>query len=123
MNWSILCFKARFKRFLSKETGNGISNVDVAMIKELIGNLNTFKDINSSIDAIRQVKGMFASSVSSTTPYVNMLLDRNQYQLGEIGDKQFENAQAVINDRIDDYFKRTPDRDEQGYQVYDLTKE
>ena len=113
---------SEFKRFLTKETGNGISNVDVAMINELIGDLKTFKDIDNSIDAVRQVKNMFVASVNSTTPFVNMLLDRNQYQLGEEGDRQFANAKKMINTKIDDYFKREPEQDEQGFRVYDLTE-
>ena len=50
---------SQFKRFLTQETGNGISTKDLETVKELIGQVGFFTNPAVAIERIRQVRDIF----------------------------------------------------------------
>jgi len=50
---------SQFKRFLTQETGNGISNTDVKQIEQLLGGIDFFKNPQASLQRIQQARKIF----------------------------------------------------------------
>ena len=69
----------RFKRFMSQETGNGISNVDVQALNEASGKLGTFENTNVARGALSELKTLFTSSLDSLDEVITNLSDEKQY--------------------------------------------
>ena len=67
-------FIMRFKRFISQETGNGISNVDVAQIQEAAGQLDgllQFTNPEQSLVAFGELRQLFNDSLNSLDPIID----------------------------------------------------
>ena len=101
---------ARFKKFLTQETGNGISNVDVEDIKAALGKLETFGDVEKAIMSVNTIKELFKSSQRDLDPVVDTFLDRRQYRGSAEGDKSFGNV---------NYIKPIETVDENGVKIMD----
>ena len=80
---------ANFKRYLTSETGNGISTYDVKQIEEALGKFGTFDDIESAKMALAEIMPMFTHSLTVLEPLVEQFSDRNQYKKGVVGDEQY----------------------------------
>ena len=112
---------ARFKKFLTQETGNGISNVDVEDIRAALGNFETFGDIDKAIMSVETMQELFKSSQRELDPIIDSFLDRRQYRGGEQGQvdyeevlKKFDNAFGSIN-----YIQPIESKDENGVTIID----
>lgn len=79
-----------YKRFLAQETGNGISNVDVANLQEAIGDFNYFTDPERGLMAIREVTEMFERSREELDPVVDEFMDRSFYSDNEAGSAAYD---------------------------------
>ena len=85
-------FIMRFKRFISQETGNGISNVDVAQIKEAAGQLDgllQFTNPEQSLVAFGELRQLFNDSLNSLDPIIDDFGDRRNYYEGSEGDELY----------------------------------
>jgi len=51
---------AQYKRFLSQETGNGISNVDYQNLQKQVGVISTFQNPNDRLLRLQELKKLFA---------------------------------------------------------------
>lgn len=112
---------ARFKKFLTQETGNGISNVDVADIKAALGNFETFGDVDKAIMSVETIQELFKSSQRDLDPIIDSFLDRRQYRGGAQGQsdyeevlKKFDNAFGGVN-----YIQPIESKDENGVTIID----
>lgn len=96
-------FIMRFKRFISQETGNGISNVDVAQIEAASGALDellSFKNPEKSLVAFKELRKLFDGSLQSLQPMVTNFTDRDNYYAGEAGDKLYEKTMEKLNQAL-----------------------
>ena len=85
-------FIMRFKRFISQETGNGISNVDVAQIQEAAGQLDgllQFTNPEQSLVAFGELRQLFNDSLNSLDPIIDDFGDRRNYYEGSEGDELY----------------------------------
>ena len=107
-------FIMRFKRFISQETGNGISNVDVTMIDQASGGLDSlmkFKNPEKSLIAFGELRKLFDGSLASLQPMINSLTDRDFYYQGESGDKMYDKTMINLSDSLSGsmkFFSSTP---------------
>ena len=115
---------ARFKRFLTQETGNGISNVDVQNLKALMASLdNVFTNPNQALANLQQVKGMFIESKTAIDNVMDGFLRRDQYKAGEVGQKEYENVLKIIDTDLEKFFGSVEVSTKDGQLFYDLTKD
>ena len=92
----------RFKKFLAQETGNGISNVDVADIKAALGDYNYFEDPAKAIMAVREMQTLFQDSQSELDGIVDMFMDRRKYSDNEQGDAAYEEVLGIFSSKFGD---------------------
>jgi len=71
---------AQFKRFLTQETGNGISNVDIQNIERLLGQINFLDDPAAAITRIEEAKKIFLSKKGKIEARMSMYGDRNRHR-------------------------------------------
>lgn len=121
-------FIMRFKRFISQETGNGISNVDVAQIEAASGALDellSFKNPEKSLVAFKELRKLFDGSLQSLQPMITNFTDRDNYYSGEAGDKLYEKTMEKLNQSLGgsaNFFTPTMVQNEDGSQTqtYDV---
>ena len=95
-----LAIMSRFKRFMTQETGNGISNVDVKLILQQFGDINFFTDFAKGKSSVNELKELFNISKQTLDPIILQLSDRSEYRFGQQGDIQFEKVQKDIKKGI-----------------------
>ena len=89
---------ANFKRYLTSETGNGISTYDVKQIEAALGKFGTFDNIKGARMALNEILPMFTSSLNTLEPLVEQFSNRNEYRKGAVGDEQYT--------KVMEYFSR-----------------
>lgn len=88
---------ANFKRYLTSETGNGISTYDVQQIQAALGKFGTFDDIEGAKMALNEIMPMFTHSLTVLEPLVEDFSDRNQYRAGVAGDEQYDDVMSFFS--------------------------
>ena len=81
-----------YKRFLTQETGNGISNKDVDLLRESLGEVDLFANPQESLQRINEIDQIFAKTQDQITNTLTGFKDRNSY----LTDDQFERAQREL---------------------------
>ena len=124
-------FIMRFKRFISQETGNGISNVDVANIQAAAGQLDALTDFTNpeqAMVAFGELKELFDGSLATLQPLINDFADRRNYYEGSDGDEMYNRTMEKLTKGLNtagNVFMATPivTEDKLGNKVieYDLT--
>jgi hypothetical protein len=69
----------QFKRFLTQETGNGISNVDIKQVEAILGGIDWFGDPNVALKSIEEAKTIFTSKKSKINTYLKQFGDETRY--------------------------------------------
>ena len=87
---------AEFKRFLTQETGNGISNVDIQNMERLMGKMDIFGNPNDALNRVDQVRGIFEAKASALTPFINDLTDKYYY----VNDSAYAKAQEALQESM-----------------------
>jgi len=95
-----LAIMSRFKRFMTQETGNGISNVDVNLILQQFGEINFFTDFDKGLSSVAELKNLFNTSKDTLDPIILQLTDRSEYRYGPQGDIQFSKVNEAIEKGI-----------------------
>lgn len=85
-----------FKRFLTQETGNGISNVDVQNMERLLGQMNILGNPQDAINRVRQVRGIFEGKVSGLNPFIEQLQDPYFFTSTE----EFDKVQGILDEKL-----------------------
>lgn len=88
---------ANFKRYLTSETGNGISTYDVQQIEKALGKFGTFDDISGAKMALEEILPMFTHSLTVLEPLVEDFSDRKQYRRGVAGDEQYNDVMNFLS--------------------------
>ena len=69
---------AQFKRFLTQETGNGISNVDIQKIDNLLGKINFLTDPQGALNRIEEVRNIFLKAERKAVSAIKMFDNKGQ---------------------------------------------
>ena len=91
---------ARFKRFMTQETGNGISVYDSESAKVLTGKINLLTPLNKNLEYIDQLQGLFGHSLDTLDDLVINLYDRDYF----MSDKAYEKTIKNLNEGMKDVY-------------------
>ena len=69
----------QFKRFLTQETGNGISNVDIQNVERALGDVNFFTDPATALVRLDEVEKIFLSKQAKLGSMFDIVADRSKY--------------------------------------------
>tara|TARA_R110002012_G_scaffold63425_1_gene166912 strand:- start:675 stop:2657 length:1983 start_codon:yes stop_codon:yes gene_type:complete len=119
---------AQFKRFLTQETGNGISNVDIQNIQNLLGNVDFMKNPQDALFRIREAKKIFEQREDAITGQLNLFDDQKRYSTPEqYADTRREISKSIVGafknkEEIEDAFGGSVTKDKDGMLTYNFTK-
>lgn len=85
-----------FKRFLTQETGNGISNFDVQNMERLLGQMDILGNPQDAINRVNQVRGIFEGKVAGLNPFIEDLQDPDMYT----STQEYEKVQGIIDKNL-----------------------
>lgn len=86
---------ARYKKMLTQETGNGISNKDVERLEELLGNPKLFANPQEAILAIGTVRDIFKNKRQTISGLITQLQDPDMYALESEWEDNQEGAKSL----------------------------
>ena len=87
---------SQFKRFLTQETGNGISNVDIKNIERLLGNVDFLGDPNTALKRVEEAKKIFQGKKDKLVTYLDGFSDKTRY----INDQEYLDTRKAIDQAI-----------------------
>ena len=87
---------AQYKRFLTQETGNGISNQDVDRINTALGELKLLTDSNKIAKKVRETKEIFLSRREALGLQLSDFQDRDMY----LTDKEYRKTMEQIDSQL-----------------------
>ena len=87
---------AQYKRFLTQETGNGISNQDVERIAKALGDLNFLGDPTKIADKVEETMKIFESRRMILGYQLEQFQDRDMY----LNEKEYEKTQSQIDKQL-----------------------
>jgi len=108
---------AEFKRFLTQETGNGISNVDIQNMERLMGKMDIFGNPQDALNRVDQVRGIFEAKATALTPFINDLADPYYY----VNDNSFQKSQEALATSMGYGGSKKQPSQADGRTVIDLT--
>jgi len=112
----------RFKRFLTSETGNGISNVDWEVIKAALGEYNPLKNPNEARAALNTIQGFFEGSIKELEDYVEVMSNEKNYQTYGLEDNYLYNeTMKSFQNTLGDIGKITASSSPDGTVTYDVS--
>ena len=113
----------RFKRFMSQETGNGISNVDFEALNAASGKLGLFENINNARGALAELEILFTDSLDVLDPLItDMASPKNYLTFGQEDNYLHREALEALNESLSKsiggytIMPQTVD----GQQIYDV---
>jgi len=113
----------RFKRFMSQETGNGISNVDFEALNAASGKLGLFENINNARGALAELEILFTDSLDVLDPLItDMANPKNYLTFGQENNYLHREALEALNESLSKsiggytIMPQTVD----GQQIYDV---
>ena len=83
---------SEYKRFLTKETGNGISNQDVENIKKLLAKLDVFTNPDDAKNRFNRVREIFAPVKMNFENAFEFMSDKSKY----VSEERFNRAQTEL---------------------------
>jgi hypothetical protein len=84
---------AQYKRFLTQETGNGISNTDVERLAASLGEVDFFTNPQEAIKRLQETRLIFTSSEDALKSALLSYTDKSKY----LDPKAYDEVQAQIN--------------------------
>ena len=113
---------AQFKRFLSQETGNGISNVDFKNLEKQVGRINLATNPNERIMRLNELKKMFAVPMNRVKSLFDQLNDRRFHT----NDDNYTRTQEILLDVLKkstpkQYQNRISIGESGGIEIIDVT--
>jgi len=92
---------SQYKRFLTQETGNGISNVDIQRVEAILGKVDFFGDPEMALKRIEEAKKIFQSKKDKVTTYMDMLSDKTRYK----NEQEYIDTRKAIDGAISRSYK------------------
>jgi len=113
---------AQFKRFLSQETGNGISNVDFKNLEKQVGRIDLATNPNERIMRLNELKKMFAVPMNRVKSLFDQLNDRRFHT----NDDNYTRTQEILLDVLKkstpkQYQNRISIGESGGIEIIDVT--
>ena len=112
---------AQYKRFLSKETGNGISEGDFKRLETLAGAIgNVLTTTGEKLERLKELRTMFNEPKKAFEDEISLLADRDYY----LNEKEYQKALSFIQQGIGldaGNLGVTASFDDNNMLVYDLT--
>ena len=84
---------AQYKRFLTQETGNGISNTDVERLAASLGEVDFFTNPQEAIKRLQETRLIFTSSEDALKSALLSYTDKSKY----LDPRAYDEVQAQIN--------------------------
>ena len=84
---------AQYKRFLTQETGNGISEGDVNRLADSLGNINFFTNPEQALKQLSETRTIFESANKALENQLVRFEDRSMY----LNENLYDKVQAEIN--------------------------
>ncbi len=110
---------AQFKRFLSQETGNGISEGDYQRLAALVGQLSAFGNINENKARLTELREFFYTPKRQIENVLAELGDRNNF----LTDSEYNDAVAAVTEVLGSSvgnLKVSREVDDDGIITYDV---
>jgi hypothetical protein len=110
---------AQFKRFLSQETGNGISEGDYQRLAALVGQLSAFGNINENKARLTELREFFYTPKRQIENTLAELADRNNF----INDREYNDAVTAVNEVLNNSvgnLQVSREVDDDGIITYDV---
>ena len=85
---------SQFKRFLTQETGNGISTKDLETVKQLIGQVGFFTNPAAALKRIQEVRDIFDTPKQQILTQLEQFADPKKH----LNEDAFNNTMKIIND-------------------------
>ena len=82
-----------YKKFLTQETGNGISNKDVEALREAIGKIDILGNPAAAISRIEEIDGIFQKTQDQIGNVFTSFRDKDNYMTTE----QYEKAMSILD--------------------------
>ena len=86
-----------YKKFLTQETGNGISNQDVNRLAEAFGKINFLGNPAAAISKLEEIDGIFVKTQDQINNVFTAFRDKDNYMTTE----QYEKAMGVLGEDKD----------------------
>jgi hypothetical protein len=87
---------SQYKKFLTKETGNGISEGDITRLKELLGDINVLKPLAENLQAFEELRTIFSQPKRELESVFKDFGQRKNHMSQE----SYNNTMTVINKAI-----------------------
>ena len=82
-----------YKKFLTQETGNGISKIDVQALREAIGKIDILGNPAAAISRIEEIDGIFQKTQDQIGNVFTSFRDKDNYMTTE----QYEKAMSILD--------------------------
>jgi len=112
---------AQYKRFLTKETGNGISEGDVQRIKDLLGEISLLTNPKEKIMRLNELRIIFETPKKQVASIMSQLADKDNY----INENEHKKALAKLQDGVSYQSANlglTVTESDSGMLTFDLTQ-
>jgi len=111
---------SQYKKFLTKETGNGVSEGDIKRLKQLIGEIKVGQPLAENLNRLDQLSQIFAAPQRAIESQFNAFSKRENYR----NDDEYNKTMAILNKAIRTGTENTYNLNvsEDGVINIDLTK-
>jgi len=111
---------SQYKKFLTKETGNGVSEGDIKRLQQLIGEIKIGQPLSENLNRLDQLSQIFAAPQRAIESQFNAFSKRENYRNDDEYNKTMAILQKAIRTGTDDLFNLNVGED--GTINIDLTK-
>jgi len=87
---------SQYKKFLTKETGNGVSEGDIKRLKKLIGEIEVGQPLSENLNRLRQLDTIFDAPKRAIESQFNSFSRRENYR----NDEEYNKTMAILNKAI-----------------------
>jgi hypothetical protein len=87
---------SQYKKFLTKETGNGVSEGDIERLRKLIGEIKVGQPIAENLNRLKQLDIIFDAPKRSIESQFNSFSKRENFR----NDEEYNKTMAIINKAI-----------------------
>ena len=87
---------SQYKKFLTKETGNGVSEGDILRLKQLIGEIKVGQPLSENLNRLDQLSQIFAAPQRAIESQLNAFSKRENYR----NDDEYNKTMAILNKAI-----------------------
>mgnify|MGYP003132360919 FL=1 len=87
---------SQYKKFLTKETGNGVSEGDIKRLQQLIGEIKIGQPLSENLNRLDQLSQIFAAPQRAIESQLNAFSKRENYR----NDDEYNKTMAILNKAI-----------------------